>query len=121
VDEDGFIYVVDRKKDMIVSAAMNIYPTETEHILYSHPAILECAVIGVPDDKWGEAAKAIVVLKEGESAAEADIIDYCRDKMASYKKPKSVDFVDSLPRNMSGKVLKKILREPYWMGRDRKV
>ena len=121
IDQDGFIYVVDRKKDMIVSAAMNIYPTEIEHILYGHDAVLECAVIGVPDEKWGEAVKAIVVLKDGADATEEDIIDFCRSKMAGYKKPKSVDFVDSLPRNLAGKVLKKDLREPYWKGYDRKV
>jgi len=112
-DEDGYIYVVDRKKDMIISGGENIYPAEIEEVLYTHPKILEAAVIGVPDPDWGESVKAIVVPKQGETLTEEDIIDYCKKNLASYKKPKSVDFVDVLPRNPQGKVLKFVLREKY--------
>ena len=121
VDEDGYIYIVDRKKDMIISGGENIYPREVEEVLYRHPAVLEAAVIGVPDDKWGESVKAVVVLKSGASATEAEIIEHCKAGLASYKKPKSVDFVQVLPKTPSGKVLKRDLRERYWQGRERRV
>ena len=111
--DDGEVYVVDRKKDMILSGDENIYPAEVEEVLYSHPSILEAAVIGVPDAKWGETVKAIVALKEGARATAAEIIEYCKGRLSSYKKPTSVDFVDRLPRNPSGKVLKTELRKPY--------
>ena len=93
VDEDGFYYVIDRKKDMIVTGGMNVYPREVEDVISSHPAVHLVAVIGVPDEKWGEAVKAVIVLKEGAEASEEEIIEYCKDRMASYKKPKSVDFI----------------------------
>jgi len=112
--DDEEIYVVDRKKDMILSGDENIYPAEVEEVLYFHPAILEAAVIGVPDEKWGETVKAIVVLKEGAKATAEEIIEYCKGRLSSYKKPTSVDFMDQLPRNPSGKVLKTELRKPYW-------
>jgi fatty-acyl-CoA synthase len=112
-DEEGFIYIVDRKKDMIISGAENIYPAEIEELLYKHPKVLECAVIGVHDDEWGEAVKCIVVRKDGEDLTETDVIEYCKEHLASYKKPKSVDFVDALPRNPAGKVLKTVLREQH--------
>ena len=112
-DEDGFIYVVDRKKDMIISGGENIYPAEIEEVLYTHPKILEAAVIGVPDPDWGESVKAIVVSKQGETLTEEEAIEHCKKNLASYKKPKSVDFVDALPRNPQGKVLKFALREKY--------
>jgi acyl-CoA synthetase (AMP-forming)/AMP-acid ligase II len=115
--DEGEIYVVDRKKDMILSGDENIYPAEIEEVLYSHPAILEAAVIGVPDEKWGETVKAIVVLKEGHKATEKEIIEFCKERLSSYKKPTSVDFIDQLPRNPSGKVLKTELRRPYWEGK----
>jgi acyl-CoA synthetase (AMP-forming)/AMP-acid ligase II len=121
VDEDGFIYVVDRKKDMIISGGLNIYPREIEDILFEHPAVLEAAVIGIPDDKWGESVKALVVLKPGAQCDEDELINHCKAQLGSYKKPKSIEFVDSLPRNPSGKVLKRVLREQYWKDRDRKV
>ena len=121
VDEDGFIYIVDRKKDMIISGGLNIYPREIEDILFEHPAVLEAAVIGVPDEKWGESVKALVVLKPGASCDEDELIAHCKDNLGSYKKPKSVEFVDSLPRNPSGKVLKRVLREKYWTNKDRRV
>jgi len=112
--DEGEIYIVDRKKDMILSGDENIYPAEVEEVLYSHPAILEAAVIGVPDERWGETVKAIVVLKEGAKATAGEIIEYCKGRLSSYKKPTSVDFLEQLPRNPSGKVLKTELRRPYW-------
>ena len=121
MDEDGFIYIHDRVKDMIVSGGENVYPAEVESCLFEHPAVADVAVIGVPDDKWGEAVKAIVVLKPDVAATEEELIDFCREKIAGYKRPKSVDFVEVLPRNPTGKVLKRALREPYWEGKDRGV
>ncbi|GIU93381.1 MAG: acyl-CoA synthetase [Acidimicrobiia bacterium] len=120
-DEDGFIYIVDRKKEMIISGGENIYPAQVEAAIYRHPAVLECAVIGVPDDTWGESVKAIVVLKSGMSATEQDIIDVVKSQLASYMKPRSVDFVPSLPKGPTGKILKQELRAPYWEGRARSV
>ena len=114
VDEEGYIFLLDRKNDMIISGGENIYPKEIENILYSHPAINEAAVLGVPDDDWGESVKALVILHEGRTATEQEIIEYCRNNLASYKKPRSVEFVEELPRNASGKVLKKELRKKYW-------
>jgi fatty-acyl-CoA synthase len=113
MDEEGFIYIVDRKKDMIVSGGENIYPREIEEVLYHHPKIREAAVIGVPDQIWGESVKAIVVLKKGETMREEEVIEYCKNHLASYKKPRSVVFTEDLPRNPSGKVLKTVLREKY--------
>jgi fatty-acyl-CoA synthase len=112
-DKDGFLYVVDRKKDMIISGGENVYPAEVEEIIYRHPKIVECAVIGVHDDQWGESIKAVVVRKQGEQLTEEEVIDHCKLHLASYKKPKSVDFVDALPRNAAGKVLKTELRKKY--------
>jgi acyl-CoA synthetase (AMP-forming)/AMP-acid ligase II len=109
--DDGEVYVVDRKKDMILSGDENIYPAEIEEVLHSHPSILEAAVIGVPDQKWGETVKAVVVLKEGAGADEKEIIEYCKQRLSSYKKPTSVDFINELPRNPSGKVLKHELKK----------
>jgi acyl-CoA synthetase (AMP-forming)/AMP-acid ligase II len=106
---------------MIVSGGENIYPAEVENALMLHPAVADGAVIGVPDDKWGEAVKAVVVLKPGAQATEREIVDFCRARIAHYKSPKSVDFVDAIPRNPSGKILKRVLREPYWAGRDRRI
>ena len=113
LDEEGFVYIVDRKKDMIVSGGENIYPREIEEVLYHHPKIQEATVIGVPDRLWGESVKAIVVLKKGETMKEEEVIEYCKNHLASYKKPKSVEFVEDLSRNPSGKVLKTALREKY--------
>jgi fatty-acyl-CoA synthase len=112
-DEEGFLYVVDRKTDMIVSGGENIYPAEIEEVLYKHPKILEAAVIGVHDEQWGENVKAVVVTKPGETLTEEEVIEFCKGHMASYKKPKSVDFIDALPRNPAMKVLKTVLRERY--------
>jgi acyl-CoA synthetase (AMP-forming)/AMP-acid ligase II len=121
LDEQGYLYIYDRVKDMIVSGGENIYPAEVESALYGHPALADVAVIGVPDDRWGEAVKAIVVLKQGAQASVGEIIAYARERVAGYKVPKSVDFVDTLPRNPSGKILKRELREPYWKGQTRQV
>jgi acyl-CoA synthetase (AMP-forming)/AMP-acid ligase II len=119
LDADGYLYIHDRVKDMIVSGAENIYPAEVENALHEHPAVADCAVIGVPDAKWGEAVKAIVV-KKGDVTPE-ELIAFARQRIAGYKVPKSVDFIDALPRNPSGKILKKDLREPYWAGHERRV
>jgi len=112
-DEEGFLYVVGRKQDMIVSGGENIYPAEIEDVLQSHPKILEAAVIGVYDEQWGESVKAIVVSKPGETLTEEEVIEYCKQHLASYKKPRSVDFVGALPRSSTMKVLKNVLREKY--------
>ncbi len=121
MDEDGFIYLVDRKFDMIISGGENIYPAEIESVLYKHPKILEAAVIGVPDDEWGESVKAVIVLREGETATPEEIISYCREHLAGYKIPRSVDFVNELPKTDTGKILKKIIKAPYWKDRDVKI
>jgi long-chain acyl-CoA synthetase len=120
-DEKGFIYIVDRKKDMIVSGGENVYPREIEEVLYGHPAIAEVAVIGIPDPVWVERVHAIVVLKEHAAAEEKELITFCKEHMASYKAPKSVEFVDALPKNPQGKILKRELRERYWAGEKRRV
>ncbi len=113
VDPEGYVNIVDRKKDMIVTGGENVYSTEVENVLYEHPAILEAAVIGIPDEKWGEAVHACVVLKEGMSATEEEIIAFCKENLARYKAPKSVEFLSALPRTGSGKIYKKGLRDKY--------
>jgi len=120
-DEDSYIFIVDRAKDMIISGGENIYSTQVEAAIHQHPGVLEAAVIGVPDDEWGEAVKAVVVMKPGEAATEQEIIDTARAHLASYQKPRSVDFVDSLPKAPTGKILKRDLRDPYWQARGRNV
>ena len=120
-DEEGFLFIHDRLKDMIVSGGENVYPAEVENAVFGHPAVADVAVIGVPDAKWGEAVKAVVVLKPGHSASAEDIIAFARNRIAGYKAPKSVDFVAALPRNPTGKVLRRELREPYWAGQQRRV
>lgn len=120
-DQDGFFYIVDRKVDMIISGGENIYPAEVEEVLYSHPNILEAAVIGIPDDRWGEAVRALVVLKKGKSSTDKEIMQFCRKKLAGYKVPRSVGFLDELPKSTSGKILKRELRDPYWKGKEIKV
>jgi len=121
LDADGYLYIHDRVKDMIVSGGENVYPAEVENVLMAHPAVADVAVIGVPDERWGETAKAIVVRAVGVDATEQELIDYSRERLARFKCPTSVEWIDVLPRNPSGKVLKKDLREPYWAGRTRKV
>jgi acyl-CoA synthetase (AMP-forming)/AMP-acid ligase II len=121
MDEEGYVTIVDRKKDMILTGGENVYSTEVENVLYMHPAILECAVVGVPDEKWGEAVKGIVVMKSGQKATEQEIIQFCKDRISHYKAPKSIDFIEALPRTGSGKIQKKGLRDHYWAGYEKKV
>ncbi len=121
LDDEGYLYIQDRIKDMIVSGGENVYPRAVEEVLYQHPAIAEAAVIGVPDERWGETVKAIVVLRQGMTATAEEIIDFCRGKVAGFARPRSVDFIEALPRTPSGKVLKRVLREPYWAGHQRRV
>jgi acyl-CoA synthetase (AMP-forming)/AMP-acid ligase II len=121
MDEEGFVYVHDRIKNMIVSGGENVYPAEVENALFGHPAIAEVAVIGVPDPRWGEAVKAIVVLRPDQAATEEELIAHARQRIAGFKLPKSVAFVDALPRNATGKVLHRTLRERYWQEHDRRV
>ena len=121
MDEDGYIYVVERKKDMIISGGKNIYSPEIEEVLYRHPAILEATVFGVPDDYWGEAVKACVVLKQGNELTEEEVIQFCKEHLASYKKPKSVDILKELPKSPQGKILKRVLREKYWAHLEKKI
>jgi len=113
VDEEGFIYIVDRKKDMIITGGENVYPAEVENVLYKNPAVMQVAVIGTPDDKWGEAVTALIVRREGGAATEAEIKEFCGQAVARYKVPKKIIFVDSLPLSASGKILKYRLRETY--------
>jgi long-chain acyl-CoA synthetase len=122
LDEQSRLFIVDRKKDMIISGGENVYSVEIENVISQHPAVLEVAAIGVPDAQWGEAVKAICVLREGVSATPDDIIGFCRGKIASYKIPKSVDFAkEQLPKTGPGKVAKRRLRDPFWAGRERKI
>ena len=121
MDKDGYLYIHDRIKDMIISGGENIYPAEVESAICDHPDVAEVAVVGVPDEKWGEAVKAIVVMKPGKKATPSDIINFTRERIAGFKTPKSVDFIEALPRNASGKILRRHLRDPYWAGKDRQV
>ena len=120
-DKDGYLYIYDRIKDMIVSGGENIYPAEVESALFGHPAVADVAAIGVPDDQWGEAVKAIVVKKPGVPVSAAELMAFARERIAGYKAPRSIDFAEALPRNPSGKILKRELRKPYWVGRDRQI
>ena len=121
LDADGYLFICDRVKDMIVSGGENVYPAEVENAIFGHPDVADAAIIGVPDEKWGEAVKAIVVLKPGVAGDPASIIAWARERIAAYKAPKSVDFIETLPRNPSGKVLRRELREKYWAGHVRRV
>jgi long-chain acyl-CoA synthetase len=120
-DADGFVYIVDRAKDMIITGGENVYPAQVEAAIHQHPAVLEAAVIGVPDDVWGEAVKAVVVLKPGAEATESEIIQTAKAHLASYQKPKSVEFVTALPKAPTGKILKRELRDAYWKGAARRI
>ena len=120
-DRDGYLFIVDRKKDMIVSGGENVYSREVEDVLLTHPAVAEVAVIGVPDPRWGESVKAVVVVREAGAVTEDGLIAHCAQRIASYKKPRSIEFRDALPRLPHGKVDKKALREPYWAGQGRRV
>jgi acyl-CoA synthetase (AMP-forming)/AMP-acid ligase II len=121
MDDNGYLFIMDRSKDMIISGGENIYPREIEEVLIRHSAVREVAVIGIPDPKWGEAIKAVIAQVPEKSVTEKELIDFCKDNIASYKKPKSVDFVDELPKNNYGKILKRQLRANYWEAKERKV
>jgi acyl-CoA synthetase (AMP-forming)/AMP-acid ligase II len=120
IDADGYVYIVDRTREMIISGGFNIYPSEVEQVIFSHPAVQECAVVGVPDEKWGEAVKAVVELKAGHEASEAEIIALCKEQLG-IRAPKSVEFWDALPRSAVGKVLRRSVRSRFWEGRERAV
>lgn len=121
MDPVGRLHICDRKKDMIISGGFNIYPQEIEQVVWSHPSVLDCAVVGVPDDDWGEAVKVVVELNAGMTVKEAELIELCKKRLGSLRAPKSVDFLDSLPRSPNGKVLKREIRDQYWIGKDRKI
>ncbi len=121
MDEKGYLYIHDRVKDMIVSGGENIYPAEIENALFEHPGVADVAVIGVPDERWGEAVKAFVVRKKDAAVSDGELIAFARERIAGYKVPRSVDFIDALPRNPTGKILKRELRKPFWEGRERQV
>jgi acyl-CoA synthetase (AMP-forming)/AMP-acid ligase II len=121
LDEDGYLYVSDRLKDMIITGGENVYSPEVERVLAEHPAVAEVAVIGVPDPKWGESVKAVVALKPGAEASEMELVEFCRERLAHFKCPRTVDVVPALPRNPTGKILKRDLRKPYWDSAQRQV
>lgn len=121
VDEQGFIYLVDRKSDMVICGGFNVYPTEVEQVLYAHPDVYEACVFGVPDEEWGEAIMAVCVLKEGCCCCDQDIVEYCKANLAGYKKPKHVEIVKELPKNPNGKVVRRKVAEKYWAGKERRV
>jgi long-chain acyl-CoA synthetase len=121
LDEDGYLFITDRAKDMIVSGGVNIYPAEIEAAILTHPAVQDVAVIGVPDDEFGEQVKAFCELKPGRFADAAEILAHCTNTLASYKRPRTIEIVAELPRNTMGKLLKRELRDPYWKGRERNV
>jgi acyl-CoA synthetase (AMP-forming)/AMP-acid ligase II len=120
-DAEGYYFICDRQIDMVISGGVNIYPAEIEAVLHAHPAVMDAAVIGIPDQQWGESVKAVVQLRAGKSATAEELIAFCAERLAGYKKPRSVDFVDELPRDAAGKLLKRRLREPYWAGMSRRV
>ena len=120
-DGEGYFYLVDRKHDMIVSGALNVYPTEVERALALHPAVADCAVIGVPDEKWGEAVKALVVRRPGTEVSARELSAHAREHLAGFKRPKTVEFIAEIPYNPAGKPLRRRLREPYWQGRERRL
>ena len=120
VDDEGYLYIQDRIKDLIVWSGRNVYPAMVENVLAQHPAVQEAAVIGVPDPETGEAVKALVVLREGSTVAEQELIEFCAGSLAEYQRPSSVEFTDPFPRNNLGKALKRELREPFWAGQKRR-
>ncbi|WP_455289390.1 AMP-binding enzyme [Cupriavidus necator] len=121
MSEDGYITIIDRKKDMIITGGFNVYPNEIEQVLTTHDAVQDCSVFGIPDDKWGEAVKAIVQLKPGKTCEAEELIELARERLGGVKAPKSIDFIEQLPRSPAGKVLKTELRKGYWQGKTRAV
>jgi fatty-acyl-CoA synthase/long-chain acyl-CoA synthetase len=120
-DEEGYLYICDRKKDMIISGGMNVYPAEIEAALEHHPRIADAAVFGIPSEEWGETVHAVVVAQPGSTLSEAEVIAFAREHLAGYKLPRSVSFAEEIPRTGSGKILKRVLREPFWRGREGRV
>jgi acyl-CoA synthetase (AMP-forming)/AMP-acid ligase II len=121
LDREGYLHITDRKKDMIITGGFNVYPSEVEQVIWGHPAVQDCAVIGVPDEKWGEAVTAVVEINPGASVSAEELLALCKATLGSVKAPKSVEFVDALPRSSIGKVLKKDLRARYWAGAQRRI
>ena len=121
LDEDGFLYIVDRKRDMVVSGGFNVFPRQVEDVLLGHPAVAQAAVIGIPHPKWGEAVHAVVVLRDGATASADDLIGAVKKQLGGVCAPKTVEFADALPVNPAGKLDKRALRAPHWSGRDRQV
>lgn len=121
MDEEGYLYLVDRKADMIVTGGENVYPTETENVLYRHPRVQECVVTSAPDDRWGERVQAVVVLKPGPPVTEQELIDFCKEGLAGYKCPKKIEFWDALPKSAVGKLLRRNVKAKFWEGRDRRI
>jgi acyl-CoA synthetase (AMP-forming)/AMP-acid ligase II len=121
IDADGYLTIVDRSKDMLISGGENVYPAEIENALYQHEAVAECAVFGIPDDRWGEVPAAHVVLKAGMSTTGEALVEFCARRISRHKRPRLVKLVPSLPRTPVGKIQKSVLREPYWQGRDKKI
>ena len=121
VDADGYTYLVDRKGDMIITGGLNVYPREVEEVLYQHPAVLEAAVVGVPDEKWGEAVKAVVALRQGQTAGEAELIAFLKERLAPFKVPKSVEILPALPKTPVGKISRRDVKARYWAGQERMI
>jgi acyl-CoA synthetase (AMP-forming)/AMP-acid ligase II len=121
IDKEGYVNIVDRAKDMIVTGGENVYSTEVEYVLYEHPEVLECAVIGVPDETWGEAVKAVIVRRPGAKTDEKEIIEFVKKRLARFKAPKTIDFVSEIPKTGSGKLYKKALKDKYWRGKEKRI
>ena len=121
LDEEGFVYICDRKRDMIISGGVNIYPAEIEDALHRHPKIQDVAVFGVPDDEWGERVHAAVQVRPGQSLTAEEVVSFAREHLAGYKVPRQISFEDDFPRDTAGKLVKRLLREPYWAGRATRV
>jgi len=121
LDEDGYLTVLDRANDTIVSGGENVYPLEVENVLLCHPDVADVAVIGIPSERWGEEVKAVLVPRPGATIGSAALLDWARERIAAFKAPKSIDITEALPRNLNGKVLRRVLREPYWQGQTRNV
>jgi acyl-CoA synthetase (AMP-forming)/AMP-acid ligase II len=121
MDEEGFLFMTDRKADMIISGGENVYPAEVENVIYQHPSVFECSVVSAPSEKWGEIVQAVVVLKPGAKAKEEEIIEHCKKTLAGYKCPKAVAFWDSIPKTIVGKIIKKDIKAKFWEGKDRMV
>jgi len=120
-DSDGFLFLIDRKRDIIISGGFNVFPSEVEKVIVAHPAVQDCAVVGIPDADWGEAVLAVVELKRGRQLEQEELRAWCRNKLSGFKVPKSWKFIDELPRSAAGKVLRRVVRDPYWKGRQRAI